>query len=44
MKYPYPENGFEIFLVENAYTLNSAISNPKEFDFKKFKAQILDQS
>ena len=41
-KYPYPENGFETFLVENAYTLNSAISNPKEFDFKKFKAQILD--
>ena len=41
-KYPYPENGFETFLVENAYTLNSAISNPKEFDFKKFKAQIIE--
>ena len=41
-KYPYPENGFEIFLVENASTINFAISNPKQFDFKTHKAQILE--
>ena len=26
---PHPENGFEIFLKENASTINFAISNPK---------------
>ena len=41
-KYPYPENGFEEFLVENASTINYAIINSDEFDFKTYKAQILE--
>lgn len=41
-KYPYPENGFETFLIENAYTINSAINNAEQFDFSKHKAQILE--
>ena len=41
-RYPHPENGFEIFLEENASIINFAISNPKQFDFKKYKSQILE--
>lgn len=41
-KYPYPENGFETFLIENASIINSAIADADRFDFSKYKAQILE--